>query len=67
MTIVLNPMNDAIVHPEIDFATDPLLNIQSLTGALREKGRFLPVTRHGEKALLVTRFDDVSVALDNNP
>ena len=55
-------MDDTIVHPEIDFATDPLPNIQALTGALREEGRFFPVMRHGEKALLVTRFDDVSVA-----
>ena len=62
MTGILNPMADDIVHPEIDFATDPLPNIQALTGALREQGRFFPVMRHGEKALLVTRFDDVSFA-----
>src|ERR1700755_1374584 len=55
-------MDDVVVHPEIDFATDPLPDIQALTGALREKGRFFPVKRHGEKALLVTRFDDVSFA-----
>jgi cytochrome P450 len=62
MTAVERPMDGDIIYPEIDFATDPLPNIQALTGALREQGRFFPVTRHGEKALLVTRFDDVSFA-----
>lgn len=62
MTAVLTPMDGPVVHPGIDFATDPLPNIQALTGALREEGRFFPVMRHGEKALLVTRFDDVGVA-----
>ena len=62
MTAILRPMDGAVIHPEIDFATDPLPGIQALTGALREDGRFFPVTRHGEKALLVTRFDDVSFA-----
>ncbi len=56
------PMDLDIVHPEIDFATDPVPDIQALTGSLREQGRFFPVKRHGEKALLVTRFDDVSFA-----
>jgi len=55
-------MDGPVIHPQIDFATDPLPNIQALTGALREEGRFFPVMRHGEKALLVTRFDDVDVA-----
>jgi cytochrome P450 len=62
MTAIERPMNGAVIYPEIDFATDPLPNIQALTGVLREQGRFFPVTRHGEKALLVTRFDDVSFA-----
>jgi cytochrome P450 len=62
MSMIERPMDGAIVHPEIDFATDPLPHIQALTGSLRETGRFFPVTRHGEKALLVTRFDDVSFA-----
>jgi len=56
------PLEREIVHPEIDFATDPVPNLQALTGALREQGRFFPVKRHGETALLVTRFDDVSFA-----
>jgi cytochrome P450 len=56
------PLEREVVHPEIDFATDPLPNIQALTGDLREQGRFFPVKRHGETALLVTRFDDVSFA-----
>jgi cytochrome P450 len=62
MSMLERPMDGAIIHPEIDFATDPLPNIQALTGSLREQGRFFPVKRHGEKALLVTRFDDVSFA-----
>jgi len=62
MSMVEHPMDGAIVHPEIDFATDPLPNIQALTGSLRETGRFFPVKRHGKKALLLTRFDDVSFA-----
>jgi cytochrome P450 len=60
--MIERPLEREIVHPEIDFATDPLPNIQTLTGALREQGRFFPVKRHGETALLVTRFDDVSFA-----
>jgi cytochrome P450 len=56
------PLERELVHPEIDFATDPVPNLQALTGALREEGRFFPVKRHGETALLVTRFDDVSFA-----
>jgi len=55
-------MDGSVLYPEIDFATDPLPDIQALTGGLREEGRFFPVNRHGEKALLVTRFDDVSFA-----
>jgi hypothetical protein len=35
LNAILHPMDDAIVHPEIDFATDPLPDIQALTGALR--------------------------------
>ena len=62
MSTIERPMDRDIVYPEIDFATDPLPNIQALTGDLREQGRFFPVMRHGEKALLVTRFDDVSFA-----
>jgi cytochrome P450 len=58
-------MDGDILYPEIDFATDPLPNIQPLTGALREQGRFFPVTRHGGKALLVTRFDDVGSAFSD--
>jgi cytochrome P450 len=62
MSDIERPMERNLVHPEIDFATDKMANIQALTGALREEGRFFPVNRHGEKALLVTRFDDVSFA-----
>ncbi len=62
MTALERPMDREIVHPEIDFASDPLPNIQELTADLRERGRFFPVNRHGEKAILVTRFDDVSFA-----
>src|SRR5258708_36354367 len=62
MTVIERPMDRDTIYPEIDFATDKMANIQALTGALREQGRFFPVTRHGEKALLVTRFDDVSFA-----
>jgi len=29
----LHPMDGAIVHPEIHFATDPLSDIQARTGA----------------------------------
>jgi len=56
------PLEGELLHPEIDFATDPVPDLQALTGALRERGRFFPVKRHGETALLVTRFDDVSFA-----
>jgi len=62
MTVIERPTDGDVIHPEIDFATDPLPDIQALTGSLREKGRFFAVKRHGEKALLVTRFDDVSFA-----
>jgi cytochrome P450 len=62
MSAIERPMDRDTVYPEIDFATDSLPNIQALTGGLREQGRFFPVKRHGEKALLVTRFDDVSFA-----
>lgn len=62
MTAIERPMDGDVIYPEIDFATDPLPNIQALTGSLREQGRFFPVRRHGDKALLVTRFDDVSFA-----
>ena len=60
--MIERPMERDVIYPEIDFATDAMANIQTLTGALREEGRFFPVTRHGQKALLVTRFDDVSFA-----
>jgi cytochrome P450 len=60
--MIERPMDRDVIYPEIDFATDAMTNIQALTGALREQGRFFPVTRHGHKALLVTRFDDVSFA-----
>jgi len=60
--LIEHPMDRDIVHPEIDFATDPVPDLQSITGALREQGRFIPVRRHGEKAVLVTRFDDVNFA-----
>ncbi|MDB5394750.1 MAG: cytochrome monooxygenase [Rhodospirillales bacterium] len=62
MTAGERPMERDIIYPEINFATDRLPNIQALMGSLREEGRFFPVNRHGEKALLVTRFDDVSFA-----
>ena len=60
--MIERPMERDVIYPEIDFATDKMANIQTLTGALREEGRFFPITRHGQKALLVTRFDDVSFA-----
>jgi cytochrome P450 len=60
--MIEQPMERDVIHPEIDFATDAMANIQALTSALREEGRFFPVTRYGQKALLVTRFDDVSFA-----
>ena len=63
MTVEIErPMDMDIVHPEIDFATDPVPNLQQITGALRERGRFFAVNRHGEKAILATRFDDVNFA-----
>jgi cytochrome P450 len=62
MTEIERPLERERVHPEIDFATSPVPDLQALTGALRERGRFFPVNRHGETAILVTRFDDVAFA-----
>ncbi len=62
MTAIERPLDQPVVHPDVDFATDPVPDLQALTGALREQGRFFPVKRHGETALMVTRFDDVSFA-----
>jgi cytochrome P450 len=62
MSGIERPMEREVVHPDVDFATDLLPHIQELTADLRERDRFFPVMRHAEKALLVTRFDDVSFA-----
>ncbi len=62
MTGIERPLERDLVYPEVDFATDTVPDLQALTGALREQGRFFPVKRHGEPAVLVTRFDDVSFA-----